>query len=252
LYDEGTAPGELLGRFIIGNLGGIGTYEKGYSIALGDRSNTTGFVDYKAFVDDVSGSPTEGSAEVTISAIARKTTREAVLAFNSESEDVSVPPIIEMFLSDGTNTQILSLEISGLSIGDYTLPWTDRTSNQVLQTDGSGQLSWEDPRPYDVYTVLLNQSGTGIPTATVLENTLGTVTFTREGPGQYQILSTGLFALNKTYIHIGSPSDGDYNSPGLATAYGVDNTSQISFSTGNPSVQDSLLLNTPLEIRIYN
>lgn len=49
------------------------------------------------------------------------------------------------------------------------------------------------------YIALLTQTGTSAPTAVVLENTLGaTPTFSRTGTGAYNIITSGLFALNKT------------------------------------------------------
>ena len=37
------------------------------------------------------------------------------------------------------------------------------------------------------YIALLNQTGTNPPTATILKNTIGTLTYQYTGPGQYQI-----------------------------------------------------------------
>ena len=47
--------------------------------------------------------------------------------------------------------------------------------------------------PYKVYTALLTQSGTNAPVATVLENTLGEITFSYENQGIYNIVSSSLF-----------------------------------------------------------
>lgn len=41
--------------------------------------------------------------------------------------------------------------------------------------------------PYKVYTASLGQTGTDVPVAEVLENTIGNITFTRISPGGYQI-----------------------------------------------------------------
>lgn len=58
-----------------------------------------------------------------------------------------------------------------------------------------------DPRPYKVYTALLSQSGTNAPVATVLENTLGNITFSRYGVGGYTITGFNLFKSNKTVFN---------------------------------------------------
>lgn len=50
-------------------------------------------------------------------------------------------------------------------------------------------------RPYKVYVANVTQTGGVDPVAVVLENTTGaTLTWTRLGPGQYRISSTGLFS----------------------------------------------------------
>lgn len=54
-------------------------------------------------------------------------------------------------------------------------------------------------RPYGVYNALLTQNGTSAPTATVLENDLGTATFTYEGIGTYHLHCTGAFPENKYF-----------------------------------------------------
>lgn len=58
-----------------------------------------------------------------------------------------------------------------------------------------------DSRPYKVYTALLAQTGTDAPVATVLENTLGDITWFREETGIYYGVSDELFINNKTYIN---------------------------------------------------
>jgi hypothetical protein len=51
-----------------------------------------------------------------------------------------------------------------------------------------------------VYKALLTQTGTDAPVATVLENTLGTVTYSYTSAGKWIAQSSGLFTLNKTYV----------------------------------------------------
>lgn len=49
-----------------------------------------------------------------------------------------------------------------------------------------------------VYTAFLSQSSTSAPTATVLLNTIGTITWARTGTGTYTMTCTGAFTNNKT------------------------------------------------------
>lgn len=102
------------------------------------------------------------------------------------------------------------------------------------------------PKFVTVYTALLTQSGTGIPTANVLQNTLGgTIQFTRTSTGIYTITSSGLFTANKTMVLI-IPTLQVFN-------WAIASESVINLQTlfsGSPS--DDMLENTPIEIRIYN
>lgn len=50
---------------------------------------------------------------------------------------------------------------------------------------------------YRSYTALLNQSGISDPVATVLDNTLGNIVWTRVGVGRYIGTLTGAFVSNK-------------------------------------------------------
>ncbi len=58
-----------------------------------------------------------------------------------------------------------------------------------------------DPRPYKVYTATLTQTGTNVPVAVVLENTLGgTVVWSRLGGPTYRATLVGAFTTGKTYV----------------------------------------------------
>ena len=58
--------------------------------------------------------------------------------------------------------------LSGLKIGDYTLPTSDGTNGQVLQTDGSGNVTFQTVSITDKFTSGLSfDTSTGVLTATV-------------------------------------------------------------------------------------
>lgn len=50
------------------------------------------------------------------------------------------------------------------------------------------------------YVAKLTQTSTNIPVATIIENTLGTITFGRVNTGIHQINSSGLFTTGKTFV----------------------------------------------------
>ena len=112
-----------------------------------------------------------------------------------------------------------------------------------------------DSRPYKVYTALLSQSGTDAPVATVLENTLGgDVVWSRDDLGAYVGTLIGAFTENKTKLSIDLVTDGDYSTLYFGNFY-ISNEDTIGITTfgGLPTSQgDSVLSNTPIEIRVYN
>jgi hypothetical protein len=104
------------------------------------------------------------------------------------------------------------------------------------------RLSPQEPK-YKVYTALLTQSGTDAPVATVLENTLGDISF--EGidyiNGVFNLKSNGLFIENKTVFFL-APSISSENQ----IAYIDEDTILVEVaSEGN-------LQKSPIEIRVYN
>ena len=54
--------------------------------------------------------------------------------------------------------------------------------------------------PYKIYRALLTQTGTNIPTAIVLENTIGNIVWSRPVQGAYMGILIGAFTTNATSI----------------------------------------------------
>lgn len=115
--------------------------------------------------------------------------------------------------------------------------------------------------PYKLYVILPNQSGTDAPTAVVLENTLGGVSFSRNDLGSYTIASTALFTLNKTAVFISSakrPNSDDDKIYQITYAY-IDSSSIALYSVvvdlvgQSVAFQDDLIASdyVTLEIRVY-
>ena len=103
------------------------------------------------------------------------------------------------------------------------------------------------------YTALLSQSGTGAPTVTVLENTLGgTVVWTRSSTGTYIGTLSGAFNLSKTAcIHqksgqVLASSYTDYYLQG-----DVSNNFLTLRTKQSGSFTDGLLLNDTIKIEVY-
>ncbi len=104
---------------------------------------------------------------------------------------------------------------------------------------------------YKVYTALLERTGAVAPTATILENTLGIITFAYTGPGNYGILSSGLFTINKTFVLLQKQANG---LPGntLGTLITSVNSISIIQNTTAGANDDDWILPVCIEIRVYS
>jgi len=112
------------------------------------------------------------------------------------------------------------------------------------------QLDLKANDTYKVYTALLTQTGTTAPTATVLENTIGSIVWSRSGIGQYLATLTGAFVLSKTW----GVSEDQAANPSSSTRLrptGSLNSMQVVTAVGSTTT-DGLLITTPIEIRVYN
>jgi hypothetical protein len=104
--------------------------------------------------------------------------------------------------------------------------------------------------PYKIYSVVLNQSGTNAPVATVLQNTLNILPgdLTRTGVGSYYITKTGAFTVGKTQYFIApNTSTSIFNIDGNDPDT-INLTTSVGFA-GNYS--DGALTNTSFEIKVY-
>jgi hypothetical protein len=107
---------------------------------------------------------------------------------------------------------------------------------------------------YKVYTALLTKTGpdgTTPPVATILENTLGNITFGISSVGNYTVESNGLFITDKTYFSVSFGTD---TSTGIL--FGINDESSLYIEgyviTINGLISINNLYNTPIEIRVYN
>lgn len=104
-------------------------------------------------------------------------------------------------------------------------------------------------KEYKVYSVLLSQSGTNNPTATILENDIGAVDWRWEDTGVYSGTLANSFPANKTFLYIQDLSAIDGK---RATCYRFDNNQVFVQTTEvNGTQLDGELINTAFEIRVY-
>ena len=108
----------------------------------------------------------------------------------------------------------------------------------------------EEPNSWDGIDGLVYN--TGAPVVTVLENTIGNIWFTYGAVGYYNIVSADLFIQNKTLKLIGSVGE-DPITPSYSFLRGNSgDTFYIQTIDQFFINSDNQLLNTPIEIRVYN
>jgi len=106
---------------------------------------------------------------------------------------------------------------------------------------------------YLVYTALLTQDGTNAPTATILQNTIGAIVWTRAVAGSYVGTLTGAFPAEKTYYIITPNKDFEQAQIVMEqSGQGFPNSVNIStYAGGGGAGQDGNMFQTPIEIRVY-
>ena len=105
--------------------------------------------------------------------------------------------------------------------------------------------------PYKVYTALLTQTGTNAPVAMVLENNIGNIIWTRSAPGEYVGTLSNAFVPNKTFAFAAS-NDGALSSFQIDYVSAAPDVIYLSTFDSTNTLSDDLLLNSSLEIRVYN
>ena len=168
------------------------------------------------------------------------TSSESNLTTRSTEANVNLSGFDVIVRGEGNN---IGDGLRGLVIGD----------NRTLQEDGiitpriNGAAAVAQ-----TYVALLTQSGTDAPSAVVLADNIGDITWSRISAGEYKGTPTTPFNSLNTFVIIGNVEH-DY----LASAY-VNSDGDIVVSTcrtngggGGHSHQDDKLLNSPIEVRIY-
>jgi hypothetical protein len=164
-------------------------------------------------------------------------------------------------------TQSGSDELLGINTGDLSIG----TSYQIIDNDGTGwdftnvgapnneigtyfvatgitPNSWGTNEGGDFGTLQYN---VGAPVVTVLENTIGNIWCTYFGVGTYNVNSSGLFTLNKTWTYPNNtqsmPTDG-----GSFISIQFSSSNSITLESSNDDIISAGGNPLRLEIRVYN
>jgi hypothetical protein len=133
-----------------------------------------------------------------------------------------------------------------------TVPTTSTGTYSILtRNDITGEVEKIVVTPYKVYTATLTRTGATGPSAVVLENTIGTITFSYQSTGIYDINSTSLFTLDKTVVFIQQNPDGTFANH-LGASRINSNQIQITQTTSSGTNDESWGFPVSIEIRVYN
>lgn len=140
---------------------------------------------------------------------------------------------------------------------DLQLP-TTRTDNALIEVQATIDAALASVGT--VYAILLSQTGTSAPSATVVQNGLSGAapTFSRAATGVYTINKTGGFPLGKTIVlpgNLGATSPGSTTAFDIIIAYQV-NADQIAVTTrtvtsGTIAMADDVLVDTCLYVVVF-
>lgn len=113
-----------------------------------------------------------------------------------------------------------------------------------------GQAKGFGLAPVKVYKALISQSGTDAPTAIIIQNTIGSIVWTRSNTGSYLGTLSGAFTENKT-LCFGGVNAGSTMIVGLQR----NDANSVALSSIDSSTSlgsDSLLYLTSILIEVYN
>lgn len=131
---------------------------------------------------------------------------------------------------------------------------TDTTNYKPVAVNSAGSLTkmsyWPNSKGYQVYTCLLTQSGTAAPTATILENSIGSIVWTRSSAGIYVGTLSSAFTANKTWLQANWSDESASGNIVFQLKRTSSNTVQLLSSSDGINGFD-VFTNLSIEIRVY-
>lgn len=192
-------------------------FDNGTEVSIGDASPETGF---KFQVNGLVSFGIKGDARLYAG------TLDADTAF--------------MQVRNSTDLKVLKLFALGYEF-DKPIKASPATTGDELAT--LNQVNGGVKR----YKVNISQTGTGAPTVTVLENSIGAITYGYTSAGSYTANSSGLFTSGKTFLML-NPTYGTGNS----TAVKWNNDSVLDIKALNGlTPTDGILVNQSFLIEVY-
>lgn len=124
------------------------------------------------------------------------------------------------------------------------------TTSTTSTTTSASTTTTTTVAPYKIYRAILNQTGVAAPTAVVLQNTIGTITYQYGSLGNYYIQSaSSAFLANKTFVLIMSRNGNEQRIYARRISDGTIAIMCRNFAASD--FADDVLENTSIEILIY-
>lgn len=258
--NENTCVGYLAGQAIttgtqntiIGNYAGYQHTGQGNTLIGYNAGNASNSGSFNTYLGYVVGTSHTGGNSIFLGAYAgyRQTSASNLLIIDNQDRSSSANELIQSLVV-GTFTTTPSAQTFTVNAGTVALPYAGTPGvGKVFTSDANGSGTWQ--QPYKEYVALVSQTGTLVPTATVLNNTLGsTPTYTRNSAGSYEVNCTACFTSNKTTVTI-------TNGINLLQIVGanpyINSPNQVALSSQDilgVSESDDILDHTTLIIRVY-
>jgi len=173
---------------------------------------------------------------------------DALVGRNTFNNNVILPGANAQVFGKGN---VVTAGTKGIIVGDgQTLTESGMVVSNLTVT---GTINGAVVTPFKKYVALLNQVGTSAPTAIVLENTFSEIpTFSRTSTGVYKLELIDSFTLDKTFIVTGSADvSGGTGDFATVIARRFDEDTITLYTYDNFTSSDNMLVNTSIEIRVY-
>lgn len=120
---------------------------------------------------------------------------------------------------------------------------------EIISEKSGATVSAITDKGYKEFVAKVYQSSTASPTFTVLENTIGSISYNYLGVGQYQLFLTNGFPTSKTVINIQESVEQENQT---ARVYNPNNDQIIIETSLNSVFSDDRLTGNSLFIRVYD
>lgn len=145
------------------------------------------------------------------------------------------------------------MDSSILLLPDAPLPLDPDSYYEVLVPDSSSATGYTSCKikPSNLtgvkrYKALISQSSTSAPTVKILENSIGSIVWTRSSTGEYYGTLAGVFTTDKVFFIIGQHPPEQL----VCQTNSVDDV-YITTSDSSGTASDDLLIDTPILIEVY-